>query len=111
MFEILNVGLSLDDTSINGTLLMELTEDDEEEDDEELPDDDDDTIGGGFAAFPLWLETAGFDDDPPASFSCVGAFLNNFGEVCGLWAFSPRVNVKLLLKAWMDDSARLKSLS
>lgn len=99
--------LSLDERSINGALLMELTDDD----DDELADEDDElTIGGGggFEGFPF--DMIDFDvDELAASFS---GFRNIFGDVWGLcMIFSPRVNVKLLLNACMDDSARLKSLS
>ena len=90
---------------------------DEVEDEDELADDDELTSGGGFVDFPFDDEIT-FVDELPASLSWeddevkgIGVFRTSFGEVCGLWIFSPRVNVKLLLKAWIDDSARLKSLS
>lgn len=99
------IELSLDVRSINGALLMELTDDD----DNELADEDDELTvgGGGFEGFPF--DMLGFDDELAASFS---GFRSIFGDVWGLcMIFSPRVNVKLLLNACMDDSARLKSLS
>lgn len=86
-----NTGLSLDDTSMSGTLLM-LVKDDEAdelpEDVLELPDDDELTLGGAFDDFPL---TAGFVDDPLASFSCDNDLMNgtgvlrfSIGDICGL---------------------------
>jgi hypothetical protein len=76
-------GLSLDDTSISGTLLMLVIDEDVDDDPDELPDDDELTIGGGFDDFPL---TDVFVVDDPASFSCdgIGVFLFIFGDVCGL---------------------------
>lgn len=84
---------------------MELTDDD---DDELVDEDDEVTIGGGgFEGFPF--DMIDFDDELAASFS---VFRSIFGDVWGLcMIFSPRVNVKLLLNACIDDSARLKSLS
>lgn len=115
MLELLETGLSLEDTSMSGTLLM-LVIDDVDEDDEELPDECEFTMGGGLEGFPL--AALCFDEELPASLSCdeedvngTGVFRTSFGDVCGLCIFSPRVNVKLLLSAWMDDSAKLKSLS
>lgn len=91
--------------------MLDIEEFDEDAEDEVLPEDEL-TIGGGFEDFPFRLFD--FVDELPASFSCTvgcGVFRRSFGEVWGLWIFSPRVSVKLLLSAWIDDSARLKSLS
>lgn len=88
---------------------MLVMDDVDEEEEEELPEDDELTIGGGFDGFPF--EVIGFVDELPASFSWFWVLLSSFGDVWGLWTFSPRVSVKLLLNAWIDDSARLKSKS
>lgn len=110
-------GLSLDERSIKGALLMLVMDelDDEEDDDEVLPDEDVFVIGGGFEDLLLELELIGFAEQLPVSLSCdddvSGVLRTSFGDVCGLWTFSPRVNVKLLLNACIDDSAKLKSLS
>lgn len=117
MLELLETGLSLEETSMSGTLLM-LVIDDVDEEDDELQDECELTMGGGLEGFPLAAATLDFDEELPASLSCdeedvngTGVFRTSFGDVCGLCIFSPRVNVKLLLSAWMDDSAKLKSLS
>lgn len=111
----LNTGLSLDEVSINGTLLM-LVMDEVDDEDEELPDEDEFAIGGGFAGFPFALDVTGFVEELLGSFSCDDdcggwVFRSSNGDVWGLCTFSPRVSVKLLLNAWIDDSAKLKSLS
>lgn len=116
MLELLETGLSLEEASISGTLLM-LVIDDVDEEDDELPDECELTMGGGLEGFPLAAALV-FDEELPASLSCdeedvngTGVFRTSFGDVCGLCIFSPRVNVKLLLSACNDDSAKLKSLS
>jgi hypothetical protein len=78
-----STGLSLDDTSMSGTLLMLVIDDDVDDVPDELPDDEL-TIGGGFAVFPLINDLLA---DEPASFSCVsgiGVLRLSFGDVCGL---------------------------
>jgi hypothetical protein len=92
MIDDLIVGLSLDEISINGALLMELTDDVDDEFEEELPEDEDDTIAGVFEDLLLEFVVFGFDDEPLGSLSCdlddvsgaVGVFRLGFGEVCGL---------------------------
>lgn len=92
---------------------MLVIDDEVEEDPDELPDDEELTTGGSFDDFPFDLDT-----EDPASFSCDEDVDNeprvlrlSFGDVCGLWIFSPLVSVKLLLSFWSDDSSRLNSLS
>lgn len=65
----LNTGLSLDEVSINGTLLM-LVMDEVEDDEDELPDEDELANGGGFAGFPFELDVTCFVDELLGSFSC-----------------------------------------
>lgn len=84
-------GLSLDDTSMSGTLLILVNDDEVDElpeDELELPDDDELTTAGGFDVFPFMGSLA---DDPVASFSCdndvvngIGVFRFSFGDVWGL---------------------------
>lgn len=84
----LKTGLSLDDTSRSGTLLILVRDEDVDElpeDELELADDEEFTIGGGFDDFPFILD---FAEDPLASFSCdndvingTGVFRFSFGDV------------------------------
>lgn len=87
----LKTGLSLDDTSRSGTLLILVRDEDVDElleDELELADDEEFTIGGAFVDFPFTFD---FVEDPLASFSCdndvmngTGVFRLSFGDMCGL---------------------------
>lgn len=67
-------------------------------------DDDDDGTCGTSVVLVI--------DDNDEVVGIDGTFLNNLGDVWGLWTiFSPLVSVKLLLSAWIDDSSKLNSLS